>query len=104
MNYWKQEQLDEFIEQNQTGCLYLYTPFCGTCQVASKMLTIVEEIMPDLEMGKINLNFRQDLARNWKIESVPCLVFINQGKVHSKLYTFQSVPNVIEKIKENLHH
>ena len=52
MNEWKQEQLDEFIEQNQTGCLYLYTPFCGTCQVASKMLTIVEEIMPDLEYGK----------------------------------------------------
>ena len=68
MNDWKQEQLDEFIEQNQTGCLYLYTPFCGTCQVASKMLTIVEEIMPDLEMGKINLNFRQDLAQIGKLK------------------------------------
>lgn len=102
MNDWKQEELTEFIAQNGTGCVYLYTPFCGTCQVASKMLMVVEEIMPDLAMGKLNLNYRQDLANDWKIESVPCLVFIKNGSIQSKLYTFQSVPNVIEKIKEYL--
>lgn len=95
---WTQEQLDRFIEQKSTGCIYLYTPFCGTCQVASKMLTVVCEILPDLSICRINLNFRQDLAQNWKIKSVPCLVFVKEGKVVSKIYTFHSVPHLIEKI------
>lgn len=32
--------------------LYLYTPFCGTCQLASKMLTVVKEMLPDVAFYK----------------------------------------------------
>jgi thioredoxin 1 len=99
MNDWEQEQLEGFMNQKNTGCIYLYTPFCGTCQVASKMLSVVEELMPDLSIGKINLNYRQDLAHDWQIESVPCLVFIKEGRIVTKVYTFHSVPNLIDKIK-----
>ncbi|WP_428911117.1 thioredoxin family protein [Niallia sp. Krafla_26] len=99
---WNQDQLDKFINQQDTGCIYLYTPFCGTCQVASKMLSVVEEILPDLKLGKINLNYRQDLAQKWQIESVPCLLFFKQGTLISKIYTFHSVPYLIEKINKTL--
>lgn len=34
--------------QDDVYLLYLYTPFCGTCQLASKMLTVVEEMLPAL--------------------------------------------------------
>lgn len=102
MNDWNREALESFIKEEKTGCVYLYTPFCGTCQVASKMLTVVEEILPHLEIGKLNLNFEQDLALDWQIESVPCLIFINNGNIESKIYTFHSVPYLIETIKATL--
>jgi len=104
MNDWNQEQLELFLDQKNTGCIYLYTPFCGTCQVASKMLSVVEELMPNLSLGKMNLNYEQYLAKNWKIESVPCLVFIDQGKMVSKLYSFHSVPYLLETIKSKFQN
>ncbi len=101
MNDWNEKKLESLINE-ENCCIYLYTPFCGTCQVASKMLSVVKELLPNLTIGKINLNYRQDLAQAWQIESVPCLVFINKGKVESKIYTFHSVPYLMETIQTTL--
>ncbi len=42
--------------------LYLYTPFCGTCQLASKMLTVVKEMRlmsPSIKTMSITLRHSQ---------------------------------------------
>lgn len=96
---WDQKKLDDFINQKNTGLVYLYTPFCGTCQVAGKMLSIVEEVIPGLPIGKVNLNYMNELAEKWMVESVPCLVFMENGEVIEKVYAFHSVPFLVEKIK-----
>jgi hypothetical protein len=50
----------------------------------------------------MNLNFYPDLAREFEIESVPCLVFVEAGEVIETLYAFHSVPFLLEKIKQHL--
>jgi thioredoxin 1 len=98
MNEWGRRELDLFFEKESSGLVYLYTPFCGTCQVSGKMLSVAAELLSNVEIGKINLNYMPDLAEKWKVESVPCLVFVNKGIVADKLYAFQSVPFLLEKI------
>lgn len=92
-------ELSAFFEKKASGLVYFYTPMCGTCQVASKMLQVIEQLV-EIEMGKMNLNFYPDLARDFEIESVPCLLFVEAGKVRETLYAFQSVPFLLEKIKQ----
>jgi len=99
MNEWSREDLEDFIKQQGSGLVYLYTPFCGTCQVAGKMLSVTEKVLPDITVGKINLNYMSELARKWEVESVPCLVFLDKGDMADKLYAFQSVPYLVQKIK-----
>jgi thioredoxin-like negative regulator of GroEL len=94
--------LSAFLDGKATGLVYFYTPMCGTCQVASKMLQVIEQLV-DLEIGKMNLNFFPDLARAFEIESVPCLLFVEAGKVRETLYAFQSVPFLLEKVKQHLN-
>jgi thioredoxin-like negative regulator of GroEL len=101
MNEWNRSELSTFIEKKATGLVYFYTPLCGTCQLASRMLQVIEELV-DSKMGKINLNFYPDLARDFAIESVPCLLFIQNGIVKETLYAFHSVPYLLEKIKHFL--
>ena len=101
MNEWNRTELAAFLDGKATGLVYFYTPMCGTCQVASKMLQVIEQLV-ELDMGKMNLNFYPDLARAFEIESVPCLLFVEAGKVRETLYAFQSVPFLLEKIKEHL--
>ena len=98
MREWNKKELDEFMKQKRTGFVYLYTPFCGTCQVSGKMLLVVEELLPEITIGKINLNYMSELAEKWVVESVPCLVFIEEGTVVNKIYAFQSVPYLVDKM------
>ena len=98
MDTWSREEWETAIRDSETALYYLYTPICGTCAVASKMIEIVNVMKPDLPMGKADLNYAQDMALDYKIESVPCLLIARDGIVEEKVYAFESVPNLLEKI------
>jgi thioredoxin-like negative regulator of GroEL len=74
--------------------VFLYTPLCGTCKVSARMLEIVQVMRPQLTVDRANVNFMPQLVKQWKVESVPCLIRIEQGTVVRKLYAFESVENV----------
>lgn len=79
--------------------LYFYTPLCGTCKVGEKMLEVVSELVPHVSLFKININLAAQLAEDWKIESVPCLVVVQEKKPVNKIYALNSVPYLYEVLK-----
>lgn len=99
MEEWSQQELEIKIEKEDVVFLYLYTPFCGTCQVAGRMLGIVSGMLSELNWGKCNLNYIPQYALKWEIESVPCLVILKNGSMVEKMYAFQSVPFLYDKIR-----
>ena len=98
MNEWTRKEWEANISQSNITLFYLYTPMCGTCQVAHKMMEVVQELV-DVPIGQANINFIQDVANDYQIESVPCLLITKEGAVVRKIYAFQSVPYLIETIK-----
>ncbi|WP_163098937.1 thioredoxin family protein [Peribacillus alkalitolerans] len=93
------EQLQHNVKSQKLFGLYIYTPICGTCQVASKMLTVVESMLPELKIERIDLNFLPDIANHYKIESVPCFLLFENGTLVERIYAFQSVPDLLAKLK-----
>lgn len=98
--------MQELLENNReilfgenTKFLYLYTPLCGTCQVAGRMLSVVEQLLPDSNWLKADLNFVPSLAEEYAIESVPCLLVLKNNQLIKKIYAFQSVPFLYENLK-----
>jgi thioredoxin 1 len=55
--------------------------------------------LPDLKIGKANLNYVQEIAVLYEVESVPCLIITDNGTVKEKIYAFQSVPFLYETLK-----
>lgn len=102
MTEWSCEEIDVFLQSKMNGCIYLYTPLCGTCQVASKMLEVTSQIVAPVQMGKLDLNYAPSLAQRWSIESVPCLLIFKEGELLEKIYAFHSVPNLVDKIRSIL--
>ncbi len=100
MKEWTKNEWQEAMGNERVAAFYLYTPMCGTCAVASRMLAVVEELLPDLPIGKGNVNYLQDLAIHYEVESVPCLLIAREGKYEQKLYAFQSVPHLYEILKK----
>ncbi|TWT24375.1 thioredoxin family protein [Planomicrobium sp. CPCC 101110] len=99
MKEWTHKEWLKEKNTSQVTAFYLYTPMCGTCQVTTKMLDIVRELLPDLNIGKANLNYVQEIAKLYEVESVPCLILTEDGLVKEKIYAFHSVPFIYEKLK-----
>ena len=95
---WKEKQFT--IVNEGLYIMYLYTPMCGTCQVAKKMLTVVDELLPSLDIYSVNLNYYPEEAKALGIESVPCLLIFKDGKIVEKIYAFQSVGYLYDLIKQ----
>ncbi len=93
------EQAFQELRAQPKAALYLYTPMCGTCQVAGKMLDVVEATNIGLPIKRVNLNYYETIAREFEIESVPCLLLFKDGKLKKKIYAFQSVPYIYEEIR-----
>ena len=72
---WTGAEATALIENEEKTVLYVYTPMCGTCQLAKKMLTVVEMTIEGLKIGMLDLNYAPYLAKEYGIESVPCLFF-----------------------------
>ncbi|WP_026089381.1 thioredoxin family protein [Bacillus sp. AP8] len=101
MMVWNGEEIQKKIENQDSFCLYLFTPICGTCQVASRMLMVIKEIVPNIQIGKTDVNYIRKLAEDYKVESVPCLLIFKKGQIIKKIYAFQSVPYLLEVLNEN---
>ncbi|MET3697447.1 thioredoxin [Bacillus oleivorans] len=99
MDLLNREQAISRINQTGSYLLFLYTPMCGTCHISEKMLNVVEELEQNLPLGKTDINFIPEFAKEAEIESVPCLLFLKNGVIEQKLYAFQNVPHLYENIK-----
>ncbi|MRX72019.1 thiol reductase thioredoxin [Bacillus lacus] len=80
--------------------LYLFAPMCGTCQLAKKMLLVVEEMQKDTNLYSSNLNYLPNEAKQWEIESVPCLLIFHSGAIVKKIYAFHSIQHLSEIISQ----
>lgn len=85
---------------HEGSAVFLYTPMCGTCNAGRRMLEVLEEMQQGMALYACNMNMAPKLAQDWKIESVPCIVFLQDGKVLEKLYAMQSVPVLYDKFKQ----
>lgn len=86
------------LELPGTLYLFIYTPLCGTCAAARRMLDILEQMRPGLPLFTANINFLSKLTQQWEITSVPCLLRIQRGKPVDRLYAMKSIDHVFRFI------
>jgi thioredoxin 1 len=99
---WSQKDFEQFMQNKGTGLMYFYTPICGTCQMAAKMLEVIQQLYPELPLGKADLNYMPEMAEALEIKSVPCLLLIRNGVIAEKIFAFHSVPYLHEQIQQKI--
>lgn len=79
--------------------VFVHTPLCGTCKAAKRMLSVAENVVPDFRLVSANLNLMPELAQQFRIESVPCLLVKRKAGDWIKQYRFPSVTEVVETLR-----
>lgn len=64
--------------------LDFYADWCGPCRAVSPIVDEIAKENSQYLVGKINVEQEQELARTFKIFSIPTLVVIKDGKVVQK--------------------
>ncbi|MWC27905.1 thioredoxin family protein [Paenibacillus sp. MMS18-CY102] len=96
-------EIGDFMGEGVHGreAVLFYTAMCGTCQVAERMLEVVQATGIPVPVRKINISFAPVLRERWRIASVPCLVLLEGGEPVLFEYTMRSVDHLYTLLKSS---
>jgi len=94
-------QLNEANFESETAegvvVVDFYADWCGPCRALAPIL----ESLTDVKVGKVDVDADQELAKEYKVSSIPLLVFMKDGVEQSRTVGVQS-KDAIQKTIDDL--
>lgn len=69
----------EVEEYNGLVVIDLWATWCGPCRMLAPVLDEIEAEMPDVKFCKINVDDEPELARLFKVESIPMVAVVRDN-------------------------
>ena len=73
--------------------------WCGPCQMMAPILHELETEMPDVQIGKVNVDEQMDLARQFRVVSIPTLIIFKNGQEVQRMVGVTSKEELIDTLK-----
>ena len=72
---------DAIVNQNEKPVLLdFWAPWCGPCKMIAPLVEEIAEERGDIIVGKINVDDEMELARKFRIVSIPTLSVMKNGE------------------------
>jgi thioredoxin-like negative regulator of GroEL len=98
----EQQWMTQLSSSTERSGVLLFTPLCGTCQAADRMLQIVQASEQAIPLYKLNINYAPQLRTLWQVKSVPCVVMTQQGEVVDTRYAMGGAGELFTWLKQPL--
>ena len=80
-----QKNFDDFIDKYPVCLVDFFSPTCGPCVAMSRTIRLVSrKYKHRVAFGKLNIASNRELAKRYKIMSIPYIIVFSHGK---KVYT-----------------
>ncbi|MBP5483666.1 MAG: thioredoxin [Bacteroidales bacterium] len=93
----------DLLQDSKLVVVDFWATWCGPCRMLSPILDEVEAEMPnDITVVKVNVDDADEIAAQYRIMSIPTLLFFKNGKVVDKTVGAMPKNALVDKIKANL--
>ena len=90
------ENLNELIKEG-TYLVDFYAEWCGPCKMLAPVL---EKVADKINIIKVNVDIREDLSNEYRIMSVPTLIFFKNGVKVKEISGFHTEEQLVKEIVE----
>lgn len=90
------ESFKEVLESKEIVLVDFYADWCGPCKMLGP---IMESIAEEVKVYKVNVDESSDLAEQYGIMSIPCVIAFKDGKDVSRSIGLKSKEEILEMVK-----
>lgn len=89
----------EITKSDKPVLVDFWAVWCGPCQMMASILHELETEMPDVQIGKVNVDEQMDLARQFRVVSIPTLIIFKNGQEVQRMVGVTSKEELMDALK-----
>ena len=91
------EEFKKVLKENQFVLVDFYADWCGPCKMMGPVVERFDnEINGKVMVAKINIDENLDLAQEYRITSIPTLLFFKEGALVDSAIGYRSFDNLMD--------
>ncbi len=91
---------EEVLKSDKKVLIDFNASWCGPCRMLKPVIDEIAEANDNIKVVSINIDDEEELADNYEVSSIPCLVLLENGKEVKRNVGFMPKENIESFIGE----